>query len=376
MVIKDDDVGMYKCPKRQKHGVQMATNMTDEIELRENQAENLYTSAFKNLLASSTDASQDFVLCSLGNGGDSDLQSTLVIKKTRQAQAVEEDPSKTSTVATQQHTTDGGAQMDDEEPDTADQDMMSGLLQAFGKPQHHPKNVKAAKKTAAKSKASTTNSSSTPSGATRSHVTPAANVTPVVGGSNRSSTPFTSLSSVKGDSRDSLNKSINKRSIESVENTRSDDVNDGQKPSSTAPTCPSKWSLPDVPPTKRGRVSATTLQEADDRFLEEMERVIELICEARLPESSESDLIQYVKEGLAKTREIIGKCATKLSQMKRRKHSTEEDSQLHKLKEINNYAHLFSRLFTELSSATPKAGELDHIMGQLASPPLNFRSTA
>ena len=62
MIIREEDIGLYKCTKRQRNSVEMATSMTDALELREGRAEDMYNAAFKALLASSNDAPQDFVL--------------------------------------------------------------------------------------------------------------------------------------------------------------------------------------------------------------------------------------------------------------------------------------------------------------------------
>ncbi len=77
MVIKEDDEGMFACNKRQKQQVCLTTQLTDQIELRENQAETMFNSAYQQLLSSaSTDF--DMVMCSLGS--DSSNSSTLVVR--------------------------------------------------------------------------------------------------------------------------------------------------------------------------------------------------------------------------------------------------------------------------------------------------------
>lgn len=44
MSVREEDLGMYRSAKRQKQGVELDTNLTDRVELREDQAERLHTS--------------------------------------------------------------------------------------------------------------------------------------------------------------------------------------------------------------------------------------------------------------------------------------------------------------------------------------------
>ena len=351
MVIKEEDIGMYKCAKRQKNAVSMKTRMTDDIELRENQAENLYTKAFKTLLASSSDASQDFVLCGLNDSSGSGTPTLVIKKALTEASGADEDLAKPKTTSAISIRDEAPEEADQ---DTTDQDMMSNLLLAFGgQPASAGVKAKAKPKPKAKSTAAASagaNASSTPANRGVSAVSPAASMGPPSASDQARHRP------VLGEINKNVGNGAPKRSLD-------------------ADCKPHNWELPDLPPTKRGRVSASNLQDADDRFVEEMEKLITTICEAELPEKSDGDLVQYVKDASSKTREIIAKCTTKITQMKRRKHS-DDDRQMDRLKEVNNAANLFSRLCTELGSAAPKAGELSHVITQLGAPPLNFRISA
>ena len=351
MVIKEEDIGMYKRAKRQKNAVSMKTRMTDDIELRENQAENLYTKAFKTLLASSSDASQDFVLCGLNDSSGSGTPTLVIKKALTEASGADEDLAKPKTTSAISIRDEAPEEADQ---DTTDQDMMSNLLLAFGgQPASAGVKAKAKPKPKAKSTAAASagaNASSTPANRGVSAVSPAASMGPPSASDQARHRP------VLGEINKNVGNGAPKRSLD-------------------ADCKPHNWELPDLPTFKRGRVSASNLQDADDRFGEEMEKLITTICEAGLPEKSDGDLVQYVKDASSKTREIIAKCTTKITQMKRRKHS-DDDRQMDRLKEVNNAANLFSRLCTELGSAAPKAGELSHVITQLGAPPLNFRISA
>ena len=362
MIVKDDDIGMYRCTKRQKNSIHMMTSMTDDIELRENQAENLYNTAFKNLLTTSSDAAQDFVLCSMGS--DSNIGGghcpTLMIKNTTAQKTIED----SSTVASKTDTTTEQSP-EDLDVDSTDQDMMSGFLKAFGAVATSAPKAKARAKTNPKPKSSTAPSTAaTTSTRTRS-----------TGGDEHVAKTNVADSAAAGAEAKVSKRGLDWRDATKRKESVSDDTGRANaKTTVGASSDPSAWSLPELPPTKKGRVSANILQEADERFLDEMSALIDMICDTNLPETSESDLVQFSKDASAKTRDVISKCATKMGQIKRRKHSTEDDSQYDKPKEINHSASLFNRLFNELSNSAPKAGELEHLMSQLSAPPLSYRS--
>jgi len=75
MVVRDEDVGLCKITKRQKDSVRISTALTDNIELRENQADTMFQKAFSSLLSSSSDAGHEFVLCDGPQSADASSSS-------------------------------------------------------------------------------------------------------------------------------------------------------------------------------------------------------------------------------------------------------------------------------------------------------------
>lgn len=349
MLIREEDVGMYRCVKRQRNAVTLTTDMTDQIELRENQSEMLYTTAFKNLLATSGDADQEFVLSEIGGGSSA---GSIIINKKAIGNGGGGDGAGNDggTGSAESSAAKNVEQNIDEDKES---DMSSGLLWAFGATPSQT-TTRASKAKAKPKPKSAPSSQGTPSGAP-SEPPPRSDPVPRSDPALRSDPP---RRAVLGELKN-IQANAGKRPIPATAVEGSDE--------------PRKWELPELPATKRGRVSATDLQNVDDRFVEELEKVIVIISESSLPETSDGDLHQYVKDAATKTREIISKCSTKLTQMKRRKNA-DNDSLADRLKDVNNNANLFTRLFTELGSTAPKAGELGFVMNQLSSPPLSFRS--
>ncbi|CAK9083713.1 unnamed protein product [Durusdinium trenchii] len=117
---------------------------------------------------------------------------------------------------------------------------------------------------------------------------------------------------------------------------------------------------------------ASSNDEQDERFIEDMQSLMIDIMNAHLLQNTDPELVAYAKETGVACRDVVAKCATKLTQMKRRKNAN-NDHQLEKVKEINNTASIFARLFTELSAIAPKAGELAMLMKTVCNPPISFK---
>lgn len=313
MIVKDEDRGLYKCSKKQKQGVSLDTRLTDDIELRENQAERLYNQAYKAFLASANDASDDFVLIhnpssSASSGGST---SKMLCNQSSQPDGAEtqnqdsrnDQPSSTPN------------QADDENEGL---DMTSSLLRAIGG-QGEP----AAKaKSRAKAKAKQAPNAPKPQDAPQQDS--AARATPVP-------------SRIPGAPRRP------KRSAASPKHS------------------------PKIKKA-RGRVSATAAQESDESVLaEEEEKLNDAVCdEAMTTIENESELIQHSQEQHQICQSIIGKLSTKIAQIKRRKQVT-NDTLLDKMKEVLNTATIFSRLYGELANTAPKAAELQAAIEQTST---------
>ena len=316
MIVREEDEGLYRIKKAQRNAVKMNTCMTDAIELRPDQAENMYQKAFQSLLASGNDVPQDFVIgLDSSTPGGSKPCSILLNSKFLQRQ--EEGAQGTSGQEVPAATVASTVNEDDDED--CGLSLRSGLLGAFGSsiPATEPA-AKAVAKAKPKQRPNKGTSSTAPS--SRAQPTPS-----LASGAKI-------LADLNGEVA-----ACSKRT-EGAE------------------------SMP-PPKSKRGRVNPTILAEQDGRLIEEVMQALHGVSSTPLPTSSESEMITVAKMSGTVCNEIINKCTTKLAQMKRRKGSVDEEY-MEKLGEYNQLAAMFGKLFSELASSGPKLNELSALMSQ------------
>lgn len=150
MIVREDDVGMYRCKKSQKQTVNLTSRLTDDVELRENQAEHMYQSAFKALLESADDASGDFILSNVsGASGSSSARPMLISNQAGSSSqtALSQSSAPTPNIIPV-------PKPKENEDDDDDIEMTSGLLKLSGSatPASSKAKAKAVSKVAAKAK--------------------------------------------------------------------------------------------------------------------------------------------------------------------------------------------------------------------------------
>lgn len=330
MIVREEDEGLYKVSKKQKQAVVMDTPLTDDVELRENQAENMYQTAFKALLAGPSDSNHEFVICSAGPS--SGHQPTMMLLNKKGNPSSNENSStdvSTPNFAAAAGSSNPNAKAEKEDDDGGN-DLMS-LLGAFGGAKSGSTAVAAKAKAKAKAKASAGGNGGG-------------------GGVKRKAT---------ADTPSPVESVIDVTKAQAVMANLQPKIQVGgsgeDKSSGTG---------------KRGRVSATTLAENDDKFLEEVKGMLFDILQTdqnKLPESSEIDLVAACKVQETKCQEVVNKCSTKIGQIKRRKVVQQDDGMTDAVKEVNGTAASFSRLFHELACTSPKATELAQLMETAAA---------
>lgn len=219
--------------------------------------------------------------------------------------------------------------------DADDSSMMSGLLGAFG---------------------STTLAATTATAKAKAIKTPKVKARPTKGGANNTSTPSTTPTpGITTNAWAELQSTSARRATSS---DTMDQTSGNEDPSATT-----------VPPrSKRGRVNPTVLAEQDEEVADNVkDKLHDLIGPSSvMPTSSECEMVAFCKTSISICNDVITQCNNKLAQMKRRKNlSNQDEAVVDKLKEFNQTASTFLKLFMELASAAPKASDLSTVMGQV-----------
>lgn len=313
MIVREDDVGMYRCKKSQKQTVNLTSRLTDDVELRENQAEHMYQSAFKALLESADDASGDFILSNVsGASGSSPARPMLISNQAGSSSqtALSQSSAPTPNIIPV-------PKPKENEDDDDDIEMTSGLLKLSGSatPASSKAKAKAVSKVAAKAKSG---SRSLPS-----HEPQAAAGT-------------------------GTNEKITKNKRRQANKTPEDD---GKEPHPKRARAPG------------GRQSAAALTEGDEELLEECTNSLNEITQDEIMGefANETELVNLSKNMCDQCQEISGKLGQNIAKMKRRKQAQSEQL-MDKMQEQFEKATLFSNLFGELASTAPKAQELKSFM--------------
>ena len=330
LVVREEDEGMYRITKKQKHAVSMQTQLTDPIELRENQADNMYSKAFQSLLKSSGDSAAEFVLCqnmSSGSNGDASgsTSTSLMILNARPGNSSSNtdanmvpNPGDGTAVTAQAQVITTVGRGDDREDDACD--LSSGLLGAFGtsttttNPLAKVRPAKAKAKPAAKPAGSQAPTKRKAEG-DLPRVSLLANLQPSVGAGSATG---------EGDGSNANGASVG---------------------------------------GKRGRIAAHELAENDEKFVEEMKGVLFDVLQTdanKLPDT-EAAFIEQCKTSNQRCQDVASKCGNKMGQLKRRKNKDQEELN-DSLKEVSTTATTFARLFSELASSAPKVSELSMLM--------------
>lgn len=321
MVVKEEDRGMFRLNKKQRNSVELETCLLDDVELRENQAEQLYESATKHLLEAPTDAPTDFVLgtCDPGSGAGlmmfskssasgSDPSRSLPNKdKTAQSAKAKAKP----------RPSDPADDGDDDEDDCSG--LSSRLLTMFGgsgAAKAKPKAKAGAKPKAKPVQESQRHEEKKSAGA--AHL-------------------FQQLRAVPASTSAGTGKRANAASAGEEEPSKKAKV--------------------------RGRQSASAVHQADETFLSEAEESLAELAKSDMQQlASEKDLHTFCQAHLPKCQDLSAQASQKIAQMKRRKNSGENSAMLEKAKDINAAASTLQGLFTQLSSVAPKADELGNLI--------------
>ena len=257
MVVREEDEGLYKITKKQKHSVKMTQQLTDG-EIKEGQADDMFAKAVKSLLALSSDTNQDFVLCddespATPNPGHASAKPSIMLTKSGKllADTTQSQPVAVPGVAQGSSGQDsGGRKAEDEDDDESC--MRSGLLKAFGGSMNMNK-TESLPKAKARTKAAAKNA------ATRKRKTPP--------------------EAIEGDQHQP------QISVQDLEDDH------GLNASSEGMPPPASVS-------KKGRVTQATLVENDERFADEIRSSLHQLVSPDvnpMPATNEADLVAFAR---------------------------------------------------------------------------------
>ena len=255
--MREEDEGLYKITKKQKHAVKMTQQLTDG-ELKEGQADDMFAKAVKSLLTLSSDTNQDFVLCEDESPAapatpyNGSTKASIMLTKSGKLLGDEptSQPVAAAGVAKAATGQDGGGRKAEDE-DEDEKCMQSGLLTAFGGAMNMNRMESAPKAAKARAKATTK--------------APAAR---------------------KRKAQEAVEAGQHPQVSVSVQ-----DLQDGHGPSGA--TMPPPSSVP-----KKGRVTQAVLVENDERFADEVRALLHQLLSQDvnpMPDTNEADLVVFAR---------------------------------------------------------------------------------